>query len=207
MNDQLARIRYVTANFDMLQGLRSLPLGILFLLYTGGIAGWIPLFDPRNGSMLDAVVIALGFGLYWWIGEYYKRRFGQVERDGSRSWKCVLSVVTMLIAIYIDGTGLLPVSTLSLCMGAWFLWLYVDWKARIHYLVIGFAIAVMGLLPLISSAGMDPRRLQESGGALFYAALGLGVIIGGLLDHRLLAKTLPPAPQENSNELNLSTES
>ena len=205
MTTDLQRIRYVTENFAFLQGLRSLPLGLLFLLFAAGMAGW-NLFVPAQVGFLEGVIILACFGASWWIGTLYKRRFGRVERKRSRAWDYVIVIAATVIAVEIDLYASLPVDLLSLTLSGFFIWMYVDWKERIHYLVIGTVLVGVCLAPLLPSAGFD-GRLWGEGGAAFIAAMCLGLIIGGLLDHRLLVRTLPPAPEENLDQPNPSTDS
>ena len=206
MNDQLARIRYVTENFDLLQGLRGLPVGLLFLMFADGIAGWSGLFHPGRTALPDLTAIALCGGLYWWISVFYKRRFGRVERSQSRFGFNVLFFVAMFTAIYFDVNTTPPVSLLSLTFSVWFIWMYVVWNERIHYLVIGTVMVMLSLTPLLPTVGLEDT-VWGGGGAAFLAAMGLGLIVGGLFDHRLLVQALSPAPEQNLNDLNLSTES
>ena len=200
------RIRYVTENFDLLQGLRGLPIGVLLLLFADGMIGWSGLFKPGHTTFLDLFIVAACFGLAGWIGVYYKNRFGRVERTGSRTAKNVVTFGAALAAIYFDVTASPPVSLLNLTFTVFFIWMYVEWKERVHYLVIGVILAVLSLLPLLPSVGLDDK-LWGSGGGVFLATIGLGLIIGGLFDHRLLVQTLPPVVKENLEHLTLSTES
>ena len=207
MQDDLLRIHYITANYDYFQGLRSLPWGILSLLVAGGTAGW-NFFVPGKAGYLELVAILTCLGLYWTIGAYYKHRFGRVERATSRFWHNVLFFGAAALAIYLDVNADPPANLLTLTFAGWFLWMYIDWEERIHYLFIGSAFALLGLLPMLSFGALDPA-LWGSGGTAFYATLGLGMIIGGLFDHQLLAKTLPPVHDEphDYERTNLSMES
>lgn len=205
MTTDLRRIRYVTQNFDLLQGLRSLPWAIIFLLSAGGMAGW-QFFVPAQWGYLEGVVLLACFGAYWWIGTLYARRFGRVERRRSRFWYHVVLIVIVLGAIALNAYVSPPVDLVSLTFSGAFIWMYIEWKERIHYLVIGLILTGITLMPLLPSIGFD-GRLWGKGGAAFLAALGLGLIIGGLFDHRLLTQTLPQAPQETQDQRKLSTES
>lgn len=58
------------------------------------------------------------------------------------------------------------------------------------------ALTVLPLTGMVS-----PKEMDANTGSLFYQALGLSLLVGGLLDHRLLCRMLAaPAAMEAQND-------
>lgn len=77
-SQRLQELGYVTSHFENLQGLRSAPCWLAFLLLTGIAAGGVL---PGKYLMWAALGIALtNFGVYVAVGHWYSRRFGVVKR-------------------------------------------------------------------------------------------------------------------------------
>ena len=62
-----------------------------------------------------------------------------------------------------------------------------------HYLVMGEVIAGCGLLPLFGVLSADPREVTY----LLPLLAGMYLIVGGVLDHLLLVRTMKSWPEEN----------
>jgi hypothetical protein len=187
----LQQIRYVTQNYNNLQGLRLLPIG-LWLLIEG-------LFTAE--CAIPTLLIALV--LTWLIGVYYKRQFGQVHAMNSPSWKSCLIAVLVLAALaaataadYYLG---LPVNLLGLTMafGLFWVWLQPAYRPRLHYLVVAILVAALSLLQLFgisSGHATQPSMLAGSIGILMV------LLVGGLFDHLLLVRAFKALPEEESHE-------
>ena len=81
MTADLKRIRYVTANFHGLQGLKLVPFGLYLwidaaLTYLGFQNTWF----IEHGVSTRLVAVVLLALLYWIIAAYYRWAFGQVDR-------------------------------------------------------------------------------------------------------------------------------
>jgi len=84
--DDLARIRFVTANYSALQGLRAVLIGLVM----ASAAYWSSLKrGPSRDLTLPMVCAALFALAYWMIDRYYARVFGRVEPP-SRRWPEIL---------------------------------------------------------------------------------------------------------------------
>jgi hypothetical protein len=195
MKENLERIRFVTANYNYLKGLLGIPPGIYFLLAAGGIAGWWQLFIPTQEGYVELVIfIALG-GLYWGLVQYYNRTFGRVAHlSGNQKWVIIFGFIA-IAAIVINNLFDLPVFLLGLAFAGMYLSFYISLKGRFHYLILSMALVVVSCLPLISD--IEPAdKIWGHMGAAFCLVLGGGMIIIALLDHWLLVRTLPSAPDE-----------
>jgi hypothetical protein len=131
------------------------------------------------------------------INTWYREHFGVVERTsrGRRLGTLVATagVIAWLVPfeaeiLAMNSGHALGVNLLDFTMGAWILayWLYLGRSFR-HY--VWLAAAGFGLGAL-SIAGIPPSGfvsdLREA--TLYFA---FATIVGGLIDHRILARTLP----------------
>lgn len=203
----LERVRYVTANYERLQGLRVVPLGIVFLVLSAltllrldvpGIA-----FEEERvflnvllffGGVLG-LLAALSFGYV--IGGRYEQLYGKTRRPPLRGRTVVLfllAYVSFEVAHIADIALRTPVYLPYLLLGVVgtvFWWR--ERRFRVHYLICAVSFLIVGLLP---SLGVLPRGYFEQPGLLF-SMLGLFSIVIGLADHRLLTKTMKSLPEEN----------
>lgn len=223
MNEQLRRIQFVTRYYDWLQGLRFLPMGLALL----GFATWALLNPAAIGaqpSRLGATVLTGGLlvalGLYWVIGRYYRRRFGEVrpsEATRRTRRKMLLTFVVAGLAlsqgaILLGGRSPgqpLPVPQgLVLCALA--LVAYWAWTGRFvrHYLTAAGVMAGAGLLhhlginPLCAllhtAEAVSVRRCDV---ITLHLVSGLALVVLSVLDHRLLVRVLRPSlPEEDASE-------
>ena len=197
MKKNLERIRLVTENFHYLKGLLSLPLGFIILFSAGGQAGWWSLFIPGKWGYVEGATLLVLIGLYWWISRYYHRTFGRVEYTSSPSWKVVIWLFVVFAAVLVDGTSNVPVNMLGLAFAGIYFAIYTAWKERIYYLVFSVVLAIVSLLPLLPGIARTDA-LWGVTSAAFAFTLGAGILVIGVLDHLLLVRTLPPAPDEES---------
>lgn len=183
----LKRIRFVTAHYEMLQGLVVLPLltvfGVLFVV------------DPRSSSQGEAVI--------WWgmatvgllaalatvpvLSGYYRRRYGAVraQREQGRSALVATGVMFAAVAVLHKFVPVLPFSPEAVAVGAGAL--VAAWRLRPltpPFLLTGVALIVGGLLPL-----------QSVGHPLSDLSILLGVCCGGAVlvgvwSHLLLRRVL-----------------
>lgn len=223
---QLQRIQFVTTYYDWLQGLRFVPFGLVTL----GFAAWLALPDPEGvvdakgrvmaGQLVMLAAMLLATGLHALLGAYYRRRFGVVRRSATthqRMQKALgMSVVVGLVVGLFAATlhkGFqvteIPLSGFLFLSAASLVW-YWHWSGRFarHYLGVaaGFAVlaalhaldanpvyALLRMLPFTSDIRAAPVTLVGT--------WGLAVIIMGVMDHRLLARTLGHEPEAESEPL------
>jgi hypothetical protein len=190
----LNRVRLVTSHFHVMQGLRMVPIGVFLIAQS---AGWL----GRQGdctltlpSLIGAIV------LYVFIGVYYRRSFGQVERPPQarqREWLYGLASLLVFYAlVWVDSVLNLPVSLVGLLLAGGLLGAYLRTGLgfRKHYAVSAALLALVSLLPAL---GLLPRfSLFGPDSTPLTITLGAIVVLSGVFDHLLLVRTLKPLPEE-----------
>ncbi|MGW0478952.1 hypothetical protein [Nonomuraea sp. NPDC003214] len=183
----LERVRFVTAHYEMLQGLVVLPLltvlGVLFVV------------DPRSGSQGAAVIwwgmatvgLVAAFAAMPVLSGYYRRRYGAVraQREQGRSALVATGVVFAVVAVLHTFAPALPFSPEAVAVGAGVL--VAGRRLRPlapPFLLTGVALIVGGLLPF-----------QSGGHPLSDLSILLGVCCGaavllGVWSHLLLRRVL-----------------
>ena len=194
---RLERVKYVTKNYRTLQGLRQVPIGIFLLavaISNSGIWPWYTVWKPVS----DLCVLALMLVGHALVGVYYKKNFGQVQpvtRSERDTRIGIVFVLTLVVAFVLDVVFWPPVSVIGLTLaaglfGGW----WKDGKLKVHYVPAAGVLAVVSLLPLMST--ITPEQLFGVGIPL---SLGVVTIFIGVGDHLVLKRFLPPAPDEGSS--------
>jgi len=198
----LERVRYVTTNFNYLQGLAMMPVGVIFLAFAAIEVGWLPV--PGWGSIVG---LGLALVLAWTAHQYYNRTFGRVVSESciprNPNWGAIIGVWTlglglMIGALLLDTWLNPPVILFGLTTAALTFAYY--WPRRsfaAHYLAIAGVIALISLFPLVGGS-IDNPVFRPS--ILSFVIMGLLFVVGGLFDHILLARTLKPIPEANNDQ-------
>ena len=202
----LERVRYVTTNFNYLQGLAMMPVGAIFLIFAAMEAGWLPM--PTWGSeVLNLVGLGVALALAWIAHQYYNRTFGRVVSEScvprNPNWAAIIGVWTLIFgllvgALLLDSWLKPPVILFGLTMAALTFAYY--WPRRsfaAHYLAIAGVIALISLFPIVGASAENPAFRPS---ILSFIILGLIFIVGGLFDHILLARTLKPVPEADDDK-------
>ncbi len=222
---QLQRIQFVTTYYDWLQGLRFVPFGLVQL----GFAAWLAMPRPEGvdvkARMGVAMLVMLGgmlmaTALYALVGAYYRRRFGVVRRSATthqRMQKALIGstvvglVVGLITAWLRKATDLTepPVSGFLLISGLAVVW-YWHWSGRVarHYLGVAAGFVLLGVLQAVDASPVYallralPFTSDGQGAAVTMAgSWGAAVVIMGVLDHRLLSRTLGHEPEPEPEEV------
>ena len=199
---ELQQIAWVTRHYDHLQGLRQLPFGFMFLLIAidkSGLWPWFSIWQPLSGL----AAVGLGVVGYWWIGQYYARTLGQVQPLPHSKWRMGVAAVVFLGLFYLAGTAEIardwPFSASGLVIsGGLVVYYWQNGRYRPHYLILAVFMAVVSLLPLTGLLAVEQVHLLGPDaviGALLFALIS---IVGGLVDHWLLIRTLPIYSEANS---------
>lgn len=202
----LERIRYVTQNYERLQGLKVLPVGV-FMLMISALTLFrldLPGMTPEEEGTLFGVLLFFGglFGLLvavligWVIGGRYERRYGKARRLRLSRRALVLifvGTVAFYVADTVDAALPIPFYPSYLILGAaGVVFWWPERRFRSHYLAAAAVFVIVGLLPLL---GVLPENYAEVPGLIFLL-LGLSTIAVGLLDHLLLVRTMKQLPEE-----------
>jgi len=183
------KIRFVTANYHQLQGLRLIPLGLLLVLL-GTLPIGLP--PPALGADRARYLTWIGFAFMLLVAlavlapVIYRRRYGSVDPI-ARGWRnawITAAVVGFLVLGRLDRLVQWPVSMrLLLVSASLFITVWHDGRIRAHYLVPAVAWLVVSFLPTLN---MSPAATKLT-------VLGLGgltLIVCGIGDHLLLTRTL-----------------
>lgn len=190
MMTTLRRLRYVTSNYPRLQGLRLVAVGIMMLLA-------IPVLEldsPWDTGLFAVLTILLGVSL-WRIGVYYRRRFGALETRPEQPWvfpvaRINLRLVAVLLFVLIAAFFLkLKVLSPGWILGLVFAGLWALEERRWYYLLLA--------VPFVATAVLYRSAPPDLWAKLCWG-LPVGLIVGGILDHRYLVRSLPGA-QLNGN--------
>ena len=202
----LRRIRYVTANYQQVKGLRTVAYGAASAV--GGIVyGLVP-----SAYWAFSAAMWVGLTLAWLIGRYYQRTFGRVEPAGSEwgslSYAARIPFVLGGFALIIVAlvAGLPPYVLFGLLGLAWSigyaLYLYRRGGLRLRpywaaACVVFAAVSLVILLPPPALASLHHAGWHAGGMrplmVLYLVPMGLVTVVCGFLDHRLLLRTFAPA--------------
>lgn len=197
----LKRVQYIAANYYYLQGLKIVPLGIIFVVWAAMRGGLIQ-SNEWIYEFLSVWGFAIGFGLYGFIQLFYDRVYGRagfemcLPEPGKRlaSFARMTAIVVALIgAAMLDQWLQPPVLLFGLTIAGLMLVYY--WPRRdfaMHYMIMALLIAAASLLPLISMLTGD-GSLKPA--VASFAMVGLVFIVGGILDHLLLVRTMRPVSE------------
>jgi hypothetical protein len=189
---ELRRLRYATANFFGLQGLRQVAVGVMLVLLIPALG----LADPWNKWLFLLLLVLLG--ICWWrLGVYYEHRFGEVHSqthlwswpDGGSLlrraffWGCVLALYLVTRMEFHISLG--P----SWFLGFLFVAFFVVEGRPWYYLLFAAPFFATAAFPV----AIHPRLLAAS---LWF--LPFAFILTGVLDHRMLVRSFPGVPPHDA---------
>ena len=186
--------------YPSLQGLRLVPLGVLLLAKAPWAVVWPGhSYLKQTVGALMLLAAMLGFFL---AGAYYHRRFGRVEPRWRPLWGYLGALVGF--GLYIACAALdehqYRLSLSSLFVACLCLVCYIGSKGRRwYYLPLALMFTALTVLPLTGM--VSPKEMGANMGSLFNQGLGVFLVVGGLLDHRLLCRLLAaPAATEGQDD-------
>ncbi|MGF1473544.1 MAG: hypothetical protein ACFB50_17625 [Rubrobacteraceae bacterium] len=198
----LERVRYVTENYERLQGLRNVPLGLIAFVtgasmllpssstYFGYVVGEV--FFYALILMLIATVL-----LYFVAGNYYERRFGWVQTFSMKRKQVVAVATAIGVLLGVGSVNLVfqpPIHMIWVVWGLSAAAIYwPERRFRMHYVAIGVLVVGASFLPLFGITSVS--LAYETGGLL--AFLGVFYLVGGILDHLLLVRTMKHLPEDD----------
>jgi hypothetical protein len=186
---QRRQLESAGANYPYLQGLWTIPLGI------GMIVAGISNLQSRPTGIGAIALILGGLGLAGAvsliIARYYRDHYGSVTPTRDRTIRQGLAIAAWIAVLFVganqalfwspDGPQCIFASAFALATLVYYAILV---GLRPHHLVIWGAVLVAGLLPIWGGLGVDRDPLAM-------IALGPVTMLSGLLDQRLLARSLP----------------
>lgn len=193
---KLTQMRYVTENFELLQGLRMIPFGLWFLVMAVGDLAQISAFRQGRLDYPLLLLVVVG-GLYWWSGVYYAHTYGRVQQRAKSAgqklfagWPLLLFIAGIAVDVLLE----LPVSFLAIALSFYFFVPFI--KAlpllRVHYAFIGLVMLCLSLMPLFVTGSLKLAFFAPSG-AYFLLGMGLALVVAGILDHFWLRSMMQPA--------------
>jgi hypothetical protein len=196
---QLARIRFLSARFLGLQGLRVALLGAAIATVMGGHL--MTTAAPTRESAMTALGIALFLMLpgQWWLHRYYASTFGRLQWKplNPRLIPVLLLAQVVLLTIFMYLNRRFPGIPAGGATIAWVTAIGLfcvirDWPWRAHYLGVVAVVAVAFTATLLN-VGDGGTTLATT-----FFALGVSLVPAGLLDHRLLVRLLDEARRHQS---------
>jgi len=186
--------------YPSLQGLRLVPLGVVFLAKVPFDMAW-----PGHSYLKQTVwafMFLAAFAGFFLAGSYYHRRFGRVEPRWGPLWECLGLMAAMGLYFGFNYLDVLQdrLSFSSLFMVCLCLVCYSRSNGRRwYYLPLALMFTALTVLPLTGMT--SPKEMASGLGSLFSLGLGMFLVVAGVLDHRLLCRVFPaPAVAEGQND-------
>jgi hypothetical protein len=190
----LERIRFLTRNFRLLQGLRiKVPMGLLLMAAGTANFGAFPLY----ATFLIATFAIFRSAM---AEAFYRRRFGEVERPDrrfvtvTRPWALIAAVVFLygnvawLIAAPHNAR---PVYVFCGVVLIW-LWLETGRSRYLYYYPLLGSLILAAGAPNATFGYLFPAMATFRAASIFAGAV---IVVVGLLDHRQLAVGMPRLPR------------
>jgi hypothetical protein len=175
------------ANYPYLQGLWTIPMGFLILF-----TGLSNLQERPAGPVLLAIfggAVLLSWLASRGIARYYREHYGEVKPTRRRKVRYAIALGAWVAVLFVAGSKFLfwsldsPMCVYASAFALATLAYYaISVGLRAHHFMIWGSIFVAGLLPIWGGVGPDRDAL-----AMF--PLGLALIVSGIFDQRLLART------------------
>lgn len=185
------RIKFVTENYERLQGLRRLPLALCVTAL-----GVLVLLDNASlGLAIAVVAIYPAFFAEGIVGRFYERRFGRV-RSRVRPTDYVFWAVLIALVFSMDSIGNWSERSFVLALGGVVAGAYVlgaFWPREKRHRITAY-------WPVIAALAVATGLLSAFGFVVpgtFIAVLGLYACVGLVLDHLLLVRTFKEVPEES----------
>jgi uncharacterized membrane protein YoaK (UPF0700 family) len=195
----LMKARFITLNYDRLQGLKALPPGLLLfgiILWTNGQTG-----RARDLS-IPLLMFLCGVIVYALIDRYYRANYGRVEQPSKFLWlDVVLSTAAAILAMAgfaADMASAFPISLYALIFAVILFFDYVRMVRRTGGLSLTIftpALLFIGLLALTALLPLAGRETWKAIGFrspyfLVYGVDGILISLYGIAGHLFLAGSM-----------------
>jgi hypothetical protein len=188
------QLEAAVASYSYLRGLYFIPLGMVFIL--AALANWE--VGPLRHLWVFPVAVLVIAAPCLLITRYYHENYGRISASNSQRVRGAIAVVVSLVVV-------LGGSTLLRSNADWSLDLAVNATAatiamvmllsnaiyqtlKPHHWIIWGAVLVISLVPVWH--GADPSNVG-------LVIAGVALMVTGVFDHRLLARTFGPVESLN----------
>ena len=191
------RVRFVTANYHQLQGLRFVPLGLF--IFAWGLLDFSGLLHPVEAVVSsEPTRLLTRIGLGFWLALllslaaplYYRLRYGSVaplDRGRRNGW-ITAAMIGFLVLARLDASLQWPISLRALLVAAaLFVTVWNDGAVRFHYLMPASVWLAASVMPTLAVSASDQR------GVMFVLG-GITLVVCGIGDHLLLTRSLTKPP-------------
>jgi predicted phage tail protein len=183
------------ANYPYLQGLWALPMGILII-----VTGVSNLQRRPSGPWMLVILVAslaLAGVASLLIARYYRDNYGEVTPTRGRQVRNVAAIAAWVVVIFVGANRYLfwsldsPFAVYVIAFAVATLVYYAILTGlRVHHMLIWGSVMVAGFLPVWGGLGVDRDAV-----AMF--PLGVALMVSGVLDQRLLARSLRPSTTQD----------
>ena len=179
MPTQVEDIRFLTANFHKMQGLRWVPIGV-WLALKGleyyGVLDWEALIGANMFTpMLIVILVMVAYGF---IGLHYESTYGEVippKDKGFKKWIVPLFYLLILAQIVVTGIYNLPIDLPLIYAGGYILHKSLTGVRNYGLTVLSGALFYLATAPLWTSS-MPPM-------APVFVACGVSLVLSGIYLH------------------------
>ncbi|HNT24508.1 MAG TPA: hypothetical protein PKM21_09090 [Anaerolineales bacterium] len=196
MSTDLQTARFVARHYHALQGLVLVPVGAFLVLF--GLGTWLGWENFQQGNCtLPSIILPVVILLTIAAARYYRQRFGEVHRATTPKeiWAAIIGIIGWFVLAMVDMTFLqnIPFSFTMLGMVTFCCMIpFASEGKRRYYFGLAFLLVCFAFLPAFNIVNkMD----LFSGQWLGNLAIGLALVIGGLLDHWMLTRLFAPVQE------------
>jgi hypothetical protein len=186
-----ARVRYLVEHYPQLQGLRLIPLAVLFVfvaLWHDGQLRWLPGSSGDGATRWFLVALGIAIAVSYGVAAYYRARYGAIQVSPFQTGgpRVLLFGAIVIVSFVLQDAFRWPISVPLLVVGALLSYIgIVQHRLRQHYIWIGFACVFFAN---IADFGVPPRTKQ----VMFDLLIAGGLFVAGIGDHLVLRKVLHP---------------
>ncbi len=191
----LNQIRFVTAHYQDLQGLRWVLWGVICFAVAAEDAGVI------STVMLLSLILPVGVALFFGVAHYYEKVLGSVVGgEGAKraaNTNFIFTAVLISARLLDDILEVRPMLS-PFAFALWFLAVYwfLGRPYRTYYVWIAIAISATNVcLALVDFPAGSPWLRT---GVVTWSLISVALIASGVLDHDLLMRTLKPKAEARS---------
>ena len=193
----LDHYRNAVRDYPALQGLRIIPIGLLFLIFPLQNLN-LPVLGRQGNCTVTLPLLLAAIVCWFWIGRYYEKNFGRVEAlvdRGRRSVTAPIVLFVFIAAVIVEivlfrNHLALPFSLIELLVAVAALYAGIKTRRWYHSLA-GVLLGMAAFLPLIPGAGVGDPIFGEFG-IIFNVLYGLSIVFVGVLDHLRLLSYFQP---------------